>query len=280
MNEIYEAPEVQALTPIRFMKRTFASSKKMLVIVIAYAVALVSGLIGVLATRFNLMDYVNEFLAIAAESGATIDAATQEAIDWLTSISQTVDTVFVVIGIAGLIPAALMAAGAFLIYSGATKEDASKVCLGALLFRILFICQIVMYSLAMLVTAICSFILASAFADFAAVIILLDVFIIAPMVLTVIYYGKFEKMLRSLSLSVRTEINALTVSSYVTVLTKISAILGIVSAVLSIGSDLIGSLGSLLSSAALLFVADLFNEYKDEMGAPTPENIQAAKEHK
>ena len=280
MNETYETTEVQALTPMRFMKRAFTSSKKMLIIVIAYFVSLASGLIGILATNFKLMDYVNAFLAEVEAAGATIDAATQEAIDLLTSLAGTVDTVLLVMGIAGLIPAALMAAGAFLIYSGATKEDASKVCLGTLLFRILFIYQIVMMSIAMLITVLCSVVLAYSFADFAALVILCDVFILVPLVLTVIYYGKFEKMLKNLGISARTGINTLTVSSYVTVLTKISAVLGIISSALSIGSDLIGSLGGLLSGVALFFVATLFTEYKDEMGTPTPENIQAAKEVK
>jgi hypothetical protein len=122
--------------------------------------------------------------------------------------------------------------------------------------------------------------LSIAFTDFAALVILLSIFILVPLVLTITYYGKFEKMLKNLGLSARTGINTLKVSSYVTVITKIAAILGIISAVLSIGSSLIGSLGDLLSSVALLFVADLFVEYKDEMGTPTPEDIQAAKELK
>jgi hypothetical protein len=256
------------------------SSKKMLIIVAAYVISLVSGLIGVLATNFKLMDFVNEFLAMVEESGATIDTATQEAIDWLSYIANTVDTLFVVIGIAGLIPAALMAAGVLLIYFGVMKDDASKVSIGALLFRILFIYQIVLQSLAALLVLLCSAMLSIAFTDFAALVILLSIFILVPLVLTITYYGKFEKMLKNLGLSARTGINTLKVSSYVTVITKIAAILGIISAVLSIGSSLIGSLGDLLSSVALLFVADLFVEYKDEMGTPTPEDIQAAKERK
>jgi hypothetical protein len=280
MNETFETSQVQSKTPMSFMKRMFMSSKKMIIIVAAYVISLVSGLIGVLATNFKLMDFVNEFLAMVEESGATIDTATQEAIDWLSSIANTVDTLFVVIGIAGLIPAALMAAGVLLIYFGVMKDDASKVSIGALLFRILFIYQIVLQSLAVLLVLLCSAMLSIAFTDFAALVILLSIFILVPLVLTITYYGKFEKMLKNLGLSARTGINTLKVSSYVTVITKIAAILGIISAVLSIGSSLIGSLGDLLSSVALLFVADLFVEYKDEMGAPTPEDIQAAKERK
>jgi hypothetical protein len=280
MNETFETSQVQSKTPMSFMKRMFMSSKKMLIIVAAYVISLVSGLIGVLATNFKLMDFVNEFLAMVEESGATIDTATQEAIDWLSSIANTVDTLFVVIGIAGLIPAALMAAGVLLIYFGVMKDDASKVSIGALLFRILFIYQIVLQSLAVLLVLLCSAMLSIAFTDFAALVILLSIFILVPLVLTITYYGKFEKMLKNLGLSARTGINTLKVSSYVTVITKIAAILGIISAVLSIGSSLIGSLGDLLSSVALLFVADLFVEYKDEMGTPTPEDIQAAKERK
>jgi hypothetical protein len=280
MNETFETSQVQSKTPMSFMKRMFMSSKKMLIIVAAYVISLVSGLIGVLATNFKLMDFVNEFLAMVEESGATIDTATQEAIDWLSSIANTVDTLFVVIGIAGLIPAALMAAGVLLIYFGVMKDDASKVSIGALLFRILFIYQIVLQSLAALLVLLCSAMLSIAFTDFAALVILLSIFILVPLVLTITYYGKFEKMLKNLGLSARTGINTLKVSSYVTVITKIAAILGIISAVLSIGSSLIGSLGDLLSSVALLFVADLFVEYKDEMGTPTPEDIQAAKERK
>jgi hypothetical protein len=280
MNETFETSQVQSKTPMSFMKRMFMSSKKMIIIVAAYVISLVSGLIGVLATNFKLMDFVNEFLAMVEESGATIDTATQEAIDWLSSIANTVDTLFVVIGIAGLIPAALMAAGVLLIYFGVMKDDASKVSIGALLFRILFIYQIVLQSLAALLVLLCSAMLSIAFTDFAALVILLSIFILVPLVLTITYYGKFEKMLKNLGLSARTGINTLKVSSYVTVITKIAAILGIISAVLSIGSSLIGSLGDLLSSVALLFVADLFVEYKDEMGTPTPEDIQAAKERK
>ena len=280
MNETFETSQVQSKTPMSFMKRMFMSSKKMFIIVAAYVISLVSGLIGVLATNFKLMDFVNEFLAMVEESGATIDTATQEAIDWLSSIANTVDTLFVVIGIAGLIPAALMAAGVLLIYFGVMKDDASKVSIGALIFRILFIYQIVLQSLAALLVLLCSAMLSIAFTDFAALVILLSIFILVPLVLTITYYGKFEKMLKNLGLSARTGINTLKVSSYVTVITKIAAILGIISAVLSIGSSLIGSLGDLLSSVALLFVADLFVEYKDEMGTPTPEDIQAAKECK
>ena len=280
MNETFETSQVQSKTPMSFMKRMFMSSKKMFIIVAAYVISLVSGLFGVLATNFKLMDFVNEFLAMVEESGATIDTATQEAIDWLSSIANTVDTLFVVIGIAGLIPAALMAAGVLLIYFGVMKDDASKVSIGALIFRILFIYQIVLQSLAALLVLLCSAMLSIAFTDFAALVILLSIFILVPLVLTITYYGKFEKMLKNLGLSARTGINTLKVSSYVTVITKIAAILGIISAVLSIGSSLIGSLGDLLSSVALLFVADLFVEYKDEMGTPTPEDIQAAKECK
>jgi uncharacterized membrane protein len=100
------------------------------------------------------------------------------------------------------------------------------------------------------------------------------------MVLSVFYYGKFAKMLKELGVTIRTNINTLKVSSYVTIINWIFAVCGIISAVSSLGSSFIGSLGELLSAVALMFVAMLFSDYKEEFGDPTSENIEAAKECK
>jgi uncharacterized membrane protein len=87
-------------------------------------------------------------------------------------------------------------------------------------------------------------------------------------------------MFKNLGISLRTDINVLKVYSIVTVFNWIAAICNIISAVGSLGTNFLGSIGSLLTSIALIFVTAMFSEYKDEMGDPTKENIQAAKESK
>jgi hypothetical protein len=280
MNETFETSTLQATTPISFLKNTFTSGKKMLVIVIAFAFSLLSGLIGIFATRFNMMAFVEEFLRIIEETGVALNSSALEAIDTLISVANVIDVIFICISIISLLPVALMAAGAFLIYYGVIKDDLAKATLGTLLFRILFIYQIVMSALGICVTLICAFILAAVVGEFAVLVFIIAIIVSAPMVLSVFYYGKFAKMLKELGVTIRTNINTLKVSSYVTIINWIFAVCGIISAVSSLGSNFIGSLGELLSAVALMFVAMLFSDYKEEFGDPTSENIEAAKECK
>ncbi|MBQ8447341.1 MAG: hypothetical protein IJX27_00235 [Clostridia bacterium] len=280
MNETFETSALEATTPVSFLKSTFTSGKKMLVIVIAFAVSLLSGLIGIFATRFNIMAYVSEFLGVIEETGVALDSSVLEAIDALVSVANVIDAIFICISVINLVPVALMAAGAFLIYYGVTKDDFAKATLGTLLFRILFIYQIVMNALGICATLLCAFILAAAVGELAVLVFIIAIIVCAPMVLSALYYGKFAKMLKELGVTIRTNINTLKVSSYVTVINWIFAVCGIISAVSSLGSSFIGGLGELLSAVALMFVAMLFSDYKEEFGDPTSENIEAAKECK
>ncbi len=269
MNETFEASTLQATTPMSFLKSTFTSGKKMLVIVIAYVASLVSSLIGVFTSGIKISDILDSFISIIEESGMPIDSATQDAIDELMLLAGSIDAVFIVIGIIGLIPVALMAAGAYLIYSGAIKEDASKTSLGTLLFRILFTYQLVVYILGMVLTALCTFALSDALEDFAALFFLIGIIVFVPLLLSALYYGKFAKMFKNLGVSLRTGTNALKVSSYVNTINWIAAICGIISAVSTLRSNFLGGVGSILSAVALMFVAMLFSEYKEKFGDPT-----------
>jgi hypothetical protein len=268
MNETFEASALQAATPMSFMKSTFTSGKKMLVIVIAYVASLVSSLIGVFTSGIKVSDFVDYITAVIEGSGMAIDSATQEALDQIMLAANTIDAIFLAIGLISLIPVALMAAGAYLIYSGALKEDASKASLGTLLFRILFTYQLVVYIIGMVLAVLCAFALSAVLEDFAALFILIGIIACVPLLLSAIYYGKFAKMFKNLGVSIRTGTNELKVSSYVNVINWIAAICGIISAVSSLGSNFLGAVGSALAAVALMFVAMLFSEYKEKFGDP------------
>ena len=272
MNETLDTSMSQSLTPLRFLEKTFTSGKKMLFIVIAYAVSLVSGLISACSVGYpfsSILAYIN---AVISETGTPVDASVTETLAQLEAIAETVDVTLFIMGFIALIPTALIACGAFFIYNGAVNKDASKASLGTLLIRILFIYQFVVCMLGLALTLLCTVLLSASAPDYIALFAIIAVILAIPVVLTAIYYGKFGKMFKNLGESVRTGENKLKVYSYVTVINWIVAVSSILSAVSSLASDFIGTISTIFSAVSLIFVTMLFSEYKEEMGDPDVEN--------
>jgi len=282
MNETLETKNIysgdsSAITPFKLIKRLILGSNKFLIVVIAYVAALVTNTVSAFSAKFlfgSVVEQITEMLSHTLEDAAT------EAITQIQAFASVFDSVFLGIVLIGMLPTVLMAVGCLLIYMGAKKDDPSAFCNGALLFRILFTYQNVVYSLGIALVVICVAAICVSVPEAAVIAIIVGIIILIPICIANSYYSKFAKMFKNLSTSVRTDINVFKVYSLVTVINWISAILGIISAVGSLGTNFMGSIGGLLTSVALIIVTTMFSEYKDEMGDPTKENIQAAKEYK
>ena len=267
MNETLDTSMSQAMTPLRFLEKTFTSGKKMLFIVIAYAVSLVSGIISACSVGYPFSSFLAYIDVLLKETGTALDSATTEALAQLEEIAATIDTTLFVMGFIALIPTALIACGAFFIYNGAVNKNASKAALGTLLIRILFIYQFVVCMLGLALTVLCTVLLSAAASDYIALFAIIAVIIAIPTVLSAIYYGKFGKMFKNLGESIRTGENKLKVYSYVTVINWIVAVSSLISAVSSL-SDFISALSTIFAAVSLILVTKLFSEYKEEMGDP------------
>jgi hypothetical protein len=217
------------------------------------------------------------FIEIAGEG---IDAETMAMLTDIQSVAGVIDSAILGAAIVALLPSILIAVGCLLLYMGVKKDNISMACNGTLIFRILYTYNTVVCSLGIALVVICVIVLCATVSEVAALAIILGIIALIPLILVNTYYSKFAKMFKNLGISLRTDINVLKVYSIVTVFNWIAAICNIISAVGSLGTNFLGSIGSLLTSIALIFVTAMFSEYKDEMGDPTKENIQAAKESK
>ena len=279
MNETFETKNVYsgdpyALTPMKLLKKLVLGNNKFLFAVIAYITSLVTSAIGIFSIRLGFGEIIAELVNLLGEG---LDTETLAILNEIQSVAGVIDSVFLGIALVGLLPSILVAAGCLLIYMGAKKNDISMVCNGSLLFRILFTYNTVVSALGIACVVIIAMVICINMAEAAAVAIILAVIVLIPMIVATSYYSKFANMFANLSTSLRTDINVLKVYSLVTVINWIFAIFGIVSAVSSLGTGFLGSIGNLLTSIAFIFITMMFSEYKEEMGDPTKENIKAAK---
>lgn len=263
---IYES-EPAGLTPWILIRKLLLNNK-FLCVVIAQAVALLTSVIGIFTLRISLSEIISEFIMLAGENLTEEAAATLAQIQ---SMAGVIDSIFIGAMIIGLLPTIIVAVGCLLLYMGAKKDDPSTACNGALLFRILFTYHTVVCSLGIAFVVLCVVALCAQMAELAVLGVILGIVIIVPLIIANTYYSKFAKMFKNLGKAIRTDINVLKVYSLVTVINWISAICGLISAAGSF------DIGSILSSISLILITTMFNEYKDEMGDPTPENIEAAK---
>jgi hypothetical protein len=281
MNETFETKNIylgapEALTPLKFLNGVACKSKKLLFVVIAYMVSLASSFIGFFGIKVGFSSTVVQFIELFSQN---LDAESAEALTNISAIASALDAAFLGIAVIVLLPAILTAVGALLIYLGAKKENPDMAYNGTLLLRILFTFHTVVCALGIAFTVIA---LLAATNDEPAIIVfavIAGVILLVPLSIAASYYGKLTQMFRGLGKSVRTDINVLKVSSLVTVINWISAIIGIISAVTTIGSTSLLGISNLLSAIALIIVTTIFSDYKNEFGNPTKENIKAAKEY-
>lgn len=279
MNETLETKNIysgdpEAFTPMKFLGGLACGSKKLLLVVIAYMVSLLSSLVGFFGLKVGFSSTVAQFIELFSENLNTEGA---EALTNIEAIASALDAAFLGVALIALLPAILTAVGALLIYLGAKKYDPNMTYHGTLLLRILFTFNTVICALGIALMVLCIIGVFANEPQLGVFAVIAGIIILVPLGISITYFGNFTKMFQDLGTSVRTDINVLKVYSLVTVINWISAICGILSAVMSLGT--LTGISSLFSAIALIIVTTMFSDYKDEFGEPTKENRKAAKEY-
>ncbi len=241
------------------------SGKRMLFIVILFAISLIMQIISA-ATSESGLGAIAELLDSFMEDGS----------GELSSLVNTIDNIIKIVNFILLIPLALYTLSVLFFYIGGKKYDKTKVSLGAKFFKIYNIIYMVYYGLCMAGIAIIGVVLCIIFAEIGESVVLpiiLCLVFIGIVYLIASLYTKSFIMARGISDVMQTGKNQLYVFKYVIFmnwLMGIGAILG------GIGNGIVALISGVLIGLTYIFIATIFSSYKKEMGLPSKEEMSNA----
>lgn len=248
--------------------RTKATSKKMLFIVIVFAVVAILTFITAI-TGFSFRELLDAPIIFNVSISEILKGSGIENL--VETAATTVDALLTAYRLVKWLPNLAVALSWFFIFFGAKRENPGLFSLGFLVFKIESFYQL----FSMTVVVLLGFVASIAIGLPVGLVLLVLILLVGSNILAFLYYFKVLKMSYAFSLTYKTGVNRVYVYKYILFYMMYYAVIsfwGVLTGL--IGGDVMGALSKLAIGLVYVFLFVLMREYRDEVGNAEPQKVR------